>query len=182
MFNVYLSSDGGQSWRLADRLNKFQVLTEEDAWQKKVLEIKKYVQLTDKFRIKFEFVGHKGQGYMPAAISEGLADDIEILTANDVKLTSVEDEAFYGGGKTYPNPFGDYAVIEFAVEKPGEAFLEITDALGNKIKRIEKRCFSETGRIIWDRTNDAGETVAPGVYFYKIVLGAKTIGGKIIAK
>ncbi len=77
--------------------------------------------------------------------------------------------------QSYPNPFGDQMVIPYKIDELSDVILEIYDIKGSKIKTLvnkkqEKGIYEE----IWDGTNNNGEEVAQGVYFYRLEKKDKT--------
>jgi len=103
----------------------------------------------------------------------------------DMELVSVE-AATYGaqpipvevtGGlpKTYrlsqnfPNPFNATTQISFALPQAGEVTLKVYNVAGQLVRTFNQN-FDQAGykTITWDGTNSKGETVASGVYFYRL--------------
>ena len=79
--------------------------------------------------------------------------------------------------QNYPNPFNSSTTVEFDVPeisgKMPRLAVQIFDLLGRKVITIEKG-FYDAGaryRVVWDGRNDAGEHVATGVYFYRLLTG-----------
>ena len=78
----------------------------------------------------------------------------------------------YSLDQNYPNPFNPVTKIDFTVAK--ESFVNITifDISGNKIKNLINTYYTPSHRSIqWNATNDQGEPVSTGVYFYRIQTG-----------
>ena len=73
----------------------------------------------------------------------------------------------------YPNPFNPTTHITFEVKTRGHVTLRIYNVAGQVVRtlvneelaagRYENRPFN-----VWDGTNDAGQEVGSGVYFYKL--------------
>lgn len=79
--------------------------------------------------------------------------------------------------QNYPNPFNSSTTIEFdvpeVVGKVPRLAVQIFDLLGRKVITIEKGNY-DAGmryRVVWDGRNEAGEHVASGVYFYRLLAG-----------
>jgi len=67
----------------------------------------------------------------------------------------------------YPNPFNPETKIHYNIEietKP--VYLEIYNCKGRLIKKIHLD--SSQNHVLWDGTNQTGEIVGSGIYFYKI--------------
>ncbi len=93
---------------------------------------------------------------------------------------SIEDNGnslplIYGLKQNYPNPFNSHTVISYTLDNPAEISLEIYDLLGRLIGTLDSGVKSAgTHNIVWDGTNESGQQVASGVYFYKLKAGDKT--------
>jgi hypothetical protein len=77
--------------------------------------------------------------------------------------------------QNYPNPFNPVTTIRYSLPVPSKITLTIFNILGQKVKTLVDEVV-EAGehRVRWDGTNSSGNTVATGVYFYRIE--AKGIG------
>ena len=74
----------------------------------------------------------------------------------------------------YPNPFNPETWIPYRLGKDAEVIMTIYDARGDVVRRFDLG-FQPAGNyearsraVYWDGTNDFGETVANGVYFYSL--------------
>ena len=87
--------------------------------------------------------------------------------------TSIKDDSPLphqtGLSKNYPNPFNAETRISFYLEKPFNARIEIFDLQG-KLVRFLADGFYMAGNysVIWDGTDAIGNSVAAGVYFYRL--------------
>lgn len=80
----------------------------------------------------------------------------------------------------YPNPFNSRVVFSYSLEQDDEVVLDIYDLRGVKINTL----FSgkqNAGRyeFAWDAQDDSGQTVASGLYIYKLTAGPRTLSGKV---
>nr|NQU90710.1 SBBP repeat-containing protein [Bacteroidota bacterium] len=72
----------------------------------------------------------------------------------------------------YPNPFLYHTNITFILSESCLVELAIYDVTGNRVKSlINNKVISGRHTVSWDRTNNQGESVAPGIYVYKIKAG-----------
>jgi len=71
--------------------------------------------------------------------------------------------------QAYPNPMNPTATISYTVGAPGKVSLKVFDVTGRVIKTLVDES-QPTGAyaVIWDGTNDRGEKVASGVFFYQL--------------
>jgi flagellar hook assembly protein FlgD len=60
-------------------------------------------------------------------------------------------------------------MIKYALPQPSDVLLIVYNAFGQKVRTlVDDKQAPGTYQVVWNGTNDAGETVATGVYFYKI--------------
>ena len=72
----------------------------------------------------------------------------------------------------YPNPFNPNTKLKY--DLPKDSFVDITiyDLLGNVVNHLVKKNQSSGSKSVqWNATNNKGEPVSAGVYFYKIQAG-----------
>jgi hypothetical protein len=72
----------------------------------------------------------------------------------------------------YPNPFNPNTKLKY--DLPKDSFVDITiyDLLGNVVNHLVKKNQSSGSKSVqWNATNNQGEPVSAGVYFYKIQAG-----------
>ena len=97
------------------------------------------------------------------------ADDNDIQQANLIDASN------------YPNPFNPTTTIKYNVPESGNVTVEIYNVLGQKVRTLVST-IQRAGEnsIIWDGTNNNGDVVASGVYFYKLTVGGRMITKKMI--
>ncbi|MDZ7311455.1 MAG: T9SS type A sorting domain-containing protein [candidate division KSB1 bacterium] len=79
----------------------------------------------------------------------------------------------------YPNPFSHTTEIGVKLESPAEIQMKIFDAQGRFVRTLAQGQANKGWFMIqWDGTNDAGQRVANGVYYFRLQVlskeGAKT--------
>jgi len=74
--------------------------------------------------------------------------------------------------QNYPNPFNPVTKITYDLRAPVQVELTVYSVRGERIRRLVGRA-QGAGRytVSWQGVNDAGQPVASGVYFYKLVAG-----------
>jgi len=84
----------------------------------------------------------------------------------DVPLTSYETAL----RDNYPNPFEQETTLEYTLNSGREVTVEVYDVLGRRVRTLVNRKQQERGlhRVRWTGTNQHGEPVAGGVYFYRV--------------
>ncbi len=76
--------------------------------------------------------------------------------------------------QNYPNPFNPDTWIPFKLSESGEVSIRIYSLSGQLVRRIDlgyKAMGDYTSKdkaVYWDGTNEAGEKVSSGIYFYEI--------------
>jgi hypothetical protein len=69
-----------------------------------------------------------------------------------------------------PNPMTTSTRISYWIPLPGSLAIEITDVSGRVVRRVVAHAESEgAGSVVWNGTNDAGNRVAPGIYFVRVL-------------
>ena len=79
--------------------------------------------------------------------------------------------------RNYPNPFNPETWIPYHLAKASEVQITIYDVSGNVVRSLDIGHQSEgyytnqNRAAYWDGTNEMGETVASGTYFYSLTAG-----------
>jgi len=82
--------------------------------------------------------------------------------------------------QNYPNPFNPTTNISFALPSDSKVSLNIYNIMGQKVKTlVDGITKAGTHTVTWDGTNEQGESVASGIYFYKLSDGDKVITKKM---
>ncbi len=83
----------------------------------------------------------------------------------------------------YPNPshLADPVRIPVELSTSGSARLDIVDAAGHLVRRIDLQGLAPGQQEVeWDGRNDAGRTVAPGPYRAWLVAGGQRVGTRLV--
>jgi hypothetical protein len=71
--------------------------------------------------------------------------------------------------QNYPNPFNPATTIAFALPIASRVTLDIYNVMGQRVRRlIDANTPAGYHQVLWDGRNGVGESVASGVYFYRI--------------
>ena len=76
--------------------------------------------------------------------------------------------------QNYPNPFNPETWIPYQLSKSAEVSIQIYDSIGRLVRTVDVGLKSagiymtRSRAAYWDGTNDLGERVASGVYFYTL--------------
>jgi hypothetical protein len=129
-----------------------------------------------------EFGGTVSLGFK----SSGLNDDVtfKIVDASVMNLDGVARStnlgeytlkalpAVYSLSQNYPNPFNPTTTIDYSIPKAGNVELVIYNMAGQKVRTlISGKQDAAYYKVVWDGRNDVGESVASGLYFYRLVSG-----------
>lgn len=92
-------------------------------------------------------------------------------TINGVNTTDDFPESF-NLEQNYPNPFNGTTKLTFQVKDPGNYKLKIYDILGKEIATVVDTELQEgIYKFIWNGKNERGDTMASGIYLYRLSNG-----------
>lgn len=98
-------------------------------------------------------------------------------------LTESENEIpeHFEVGPNFPNPFNNSTTIRVFLPAPGRMKLSVFDVNGRLVQLL-KNGYLTRGRhhFQWNGTNQKGEAVASGLYFYRAEFEDKTITRKML--
>lgn len=94
-------------------------------------------------------------------------DDTETTSREEHFASSPE----YILGQNYPNPFSDLTHIQYVLPEPVYVELSVYNLVGQKLAVLESGVKNSGSHLVsWDGTDDSGEVVSEGVYFYRMVI------------
>jgi len=111
----------------------------------------------------------------------GTGDGIELLRLDPA--TGVEPAATQQGLETYayPNPFNPQTTIRFALLQASHVEIAVFSATGGYVTTLFNGTLPAGGHdVVWKGTDEAGQPVASGAYFYRLSAGSKRAGGRMI--
>ncbi|MBD3403238.1 T9SS type A sorting domain-containing protein [candidate division GN15 bacterium] len=121
--------------------------------------------------------GFTGDGYVLIALAGSAEIDpvwkgpVVIKDPSDASDdTPLEVPQTFSLAQNYPNPFNPETNINFSLPTASEVRLEVFNLLGQKVTTLANQEY-DAGQhtVVWDGTSDAGNKVASGVYFYRLV-------------
>jgi hypothetical protein len=84
-------------------------------------------------------------------------------------------------GQNYPNPFNPTTMIEFSVPERADVQLDIYNILGRKVETlVDREMAAGDYTVQWDGTNQSGQSVATGIYLYRLTTGDHTASRKML--
>ncbi len=83
--------------------------------------------------------------------------------------------------QNYPNPFNPGTQIGYYVDRESDVSLRIYDVTGRHVRTlIESRQSPGEYTELWDGTDEQGDPVASGTYFYRLRIGKTTLTRKMV--
>jgi len=83
--------------------------------------------------------------------------------------------------QNYPNPFNPQTTVAFDLARSGDVELAVFNVLGRKVKTVfDGKLLKGHHEFDWDGTNDAGTSIASGVYFYRLQTSSGTKARKML--
>ncbi len=91
---------------------------------------------------------------------------VPVISAAQKEANVPQEHALH---QNYPNPFNPTTEINFSLPTAGDVTLQVYNLLGQRVKSLVSG-FHEAGThaVTWDGTNEAGQPVSSGVYFYRL--------------
>ena len=82
----------------------------------------------------------------------------------------------------YPNPFNQATTVHFGLPETTPVTLTVHDALGREVAMLVDGDLRQAGfhSAVWDGRNHAGQTVASGLYLYRLHIGASVKTGSMV--
>lgn len=107
--------------------------------------------------------------------NNGTVDDtisVGNLVSLDVSPGNGSVPAKFALAQNYPNPFNPETTIEFELPVASVVTLTIYDIIGRHVETPYRASLLPVGhhKFTWDATDDTGNSVPSGVYFYRLVV------------
>jgi hypothetical protein len=166
---VDVSNNGGASWIRVGAISD----TAMPGYRQAQFDISSVLRSDQShYRIRFRFVSDASGGSVGIII-----DDIGWLVAPAVD--GIDESAQLPTqtelAQNYPNPFNPQTRIDFALPAGSNVRLEVFDLLGRRISTLVDGPY-EPGRysVIWNGQDASGNSVASGIYFYRLTTDSGT--------
>ncbi len=124
-------------------------------------------------------------GYVPDTLKTDLTYGQNVCL--DVHLLPVQTGTGDGPGfrtvlrGNVPNPFNPATTIGYELATPGPVRLLIFDAAGHRVRTLVEGTHSRgTHQVVFDGLDDAGRSLASGVYFYRLEAGGTVQTRKMV--
>jgi hypothetical protein len=107
--------------------------------------------------------------YTLEAVTVADVDARSITPTIGIALKQNELPTVYTLSQNYPNPFNPSTSIRFALPEAAEVRLEVFNLLGQRVTTLlNQRLEAGNHTAEWNSQNELGQTVASGVYFYRL--------------
>jgi hypothetical protein len=163
LFRVYISSDGGSGWTLAETVGP----GSSNGWEEHSIDVPDSMTSTGIISVQFEVSDLDEGSVVEAGID---AFDIQRL---DCEFTSILDPVdsnlpsdfdLLGG---YPNPFNSSMTIGYALPVPSHVKLAVYDLLGRAVAvLVDAKQQAGYHQVVWNPENSSS-----GLYFYRLSAG-----------
>ena len=88
-----------------------------------------------------------------------------VVLKNDDQMLPAE----FTLGNAYPNPFNPTTTIAFALPEASQVRLRVFNMLGREVRTLADGLFEAGSHtVMWDATDQSGQSVSTGVYFYRL--------------
>jgi hypothetical protein len=99
-------------------------------------------------------------------------ENYEEMGINSVESTYKVAPSVYALSKNYPNPFNPTTTIDYSIPQAGNVELVIYNTAGQKVRTlINQMQDASFYKVVWDGRDESGQSVASGIYFYRLVAG-----------
>lgn len=83
--------------------------------------------------------------------------------------------------QNYPNPFNPQTEISFDIAATSHARLCVYNVLGQAVRTLADGMFSAGSyTVTWDGTDESGQSVASGIYLYRLEAGEQSVSKKMM--
>ena len=131
--------------------------------------------------VTMDWTVHAHDGFEVTEASGGprsITVDVSAVLSSIKDASLPEEFALYNN---YPNPFNPVTNIAFDLPEATEVVLEIYNISGQKVRTLVNKQY-QAGRhmVQWSATNDFGQSVASGMYLYRIQAGSFVSHKKLV--
>lgn len=116
------------------------------------------------------------------ATSDGGSVNVYLLTSPDPVVEPPILPTGFAVSQNYPNPFNGTTRIQFSIDQSTSVELAVFNSLGQRVALLVNgfRESDITHDVFWDGTNSSGQSVASGVYFYRLIAAGNSTSKKMI--
>lgn len=119
-------------------------------------------------------LAHEGSTIFAEGKDYGFEDQVQF----QIGITAIDLPSAHARFDVYPNPVSGHATIAFSMENSGTVQLNVFNSLGEMVH--------QTGRMYYaggdHQITVAGETLEPGLYYFRLEAGQSNYTKKVIVK
>ena len=132
----------------------------------------------------YSFVANDGSGGMHnAKYAISLLQKALGFYPTGVKVVDQKTPAGFELSQNYPNPFNPKTDIQFSVPRASTIQLNVYNILGEMVTSLANGdIVSGNYKVSWNGTNNHGQSVASGIYFYRLVVTSNGAQQYVITK
>jgi hypothetical protein len=105
-------------------------------------------------------------------------DDIRIIGGSGPRMAATSGVL---EASNSPNPFNPTTRIAFVLAGAADVTLEVYSADGKRVRRLASGHYPAGDHgVVWNGTDDAGQAVASGIYFYRLRAGRDVLTKKMV--
>ncbi len=102
-----------------------------------------------------------------AVPANGTSGVVDLVVGVDQEATALPST--FDLKQNYPNPFNPTTTIGFDVPENSQIQVSIYNVLGQELRSLVNRYYTAGRyRVVWDATDNSGNKVVSGVYFYRM--------------
>ncbi|PID28957.1 MAG: hypothetical protein CSB55_02500 [Candidatus Cloacimonadota bacterium] len=183
---VCVSADNGQSWTKPLVMNSMNTPKFEGQIPAAIYPGNKIIVDGDYGYIDLFYLDDNtyGSGSQGAGAADGGTQKYNRIKINFSNISSNDGEEVIASKistQNYPNPFNPTTAISFNINKASNVNVKIYNVKGALVKTIDAG-FQNAGpnSVIWNGVDNDNNSVASGVYFYKVTAGNETAMNKMI--
>ena len=172
---VLLSSNGGVNWTQVEAPG-----TSSGAWHEVSVPIANFVTVSDSMRIQLVATDLTTSGVVEAAIDDiRISEDTSGIDDTDRTQTGPRLVLALQPGR--PNPFRDGTTLRFQVPSADDVRLDVFDVQGRRVRElVSTRLDAGSHTVDWDGRDDRGNSLASGLYFYRLAQGGESVIGRAL--
>jgi hypothetical protein len=135
--------------------------------EKGIISLIVYNPSDENIRLKWNQLDKKSESDISVLVKTTDQNGQETVKRTMLKVISVPSE--FALHENYPNPFNPTTTFRFDVPEVSDVTLSIYNLLGQRVRTFKlQQASAGYHSVTWDATNDLGEQVGAGVYFYQL--------------
>ncbi len=162
---VDISNDGGTTWTSVENVNPPNSL--QNTWVNVLVDVVALFGTPNQVRLRFK-ASDLGSG----SVVEAAVDDLVLLTrqgSSAIDEPAASAPVRFAVGPNQPNPFNPQTTITYSLPSRGEVTVTVFDVSGRLVRTLFQGVESAGVKTIaWNGVDDAGQSVASGVYYYRV--------------